>query len=64
MGTAYPLSWTTWSPPSIMLEGSRLVCYQHGVVTDTSFQVALLDLLSDLAGLAEEMGSGVAVPVA
>ncbi len=52
----YPLSWTSWSQPSITMENSTLVSLQHGVVTRVDHQKEHLDLLCDLAELAERQG--------
>jgi hypothetical protein len=55
--TTNPLGSTSWRRPSIELKGSELVCRQHGVLTDVHKQIALLNLLCDMAELAEGMGS-------
>ncbi len=49
-------SWVSWSPPSIQLKGPELTCTQSGVPTYIPHQVALLNLLCDLAELAERAG--------
>lgn len=46
-----------WSLPSIYLQGSNLICLQSGVPTHTSDQISILNLLCDLAELAEKAGS-------
>jgi hypothetical protein len=43
--------------PFIELKGSKLVCRQHAVLTHVSDKNAFLDLLCDLAKLAELMGN-------
>jgi hypothetical protein len=58
MLTDYPLSWVNWSRPSIHLEGGELVCMQSGVPTQVSGQISMLDLLCDLAELAEKSWGG------
>lgn len=55
MLTEYPFQWRTWSRPSIEFKGSGLVCYQSGILADVKLQTAFLDLLCDLAELAEAM---------
>ncbi len=54
MRTDDALSWVLWSSPSILLDGYELTCTQSGVPTDIPHQVALLNLLCDLAELAEQ----------
>jgi hypothetical protein len=53
MRTDYPLSTTNWTRPSIYLKESQLVCFQSGVPTNIPNQVRLLNLLCDIAEIAE-----------
>ena len=55
--TDNPLRATTWRRPNIQLRGPELVCRRSGVLTRVDTEIAFLDLLCDLAELAEEMGS-------
>jgi hypothetical protein len=50
------LNWR--SLPSIQLQGSHLICLQSGVPMHVLGQVSILNLLCDLAELAEKMESG------
>ena len=43
--------------PSIELKGDTLICNQNGELTNVDDQLALLNLLCDLAELAEKMGN-------
>jgi hypothetical protein len=54
----YPrlMGWLMHNDPCIDLRGALLVCWQNGEVTEVEDQIALLDLLCDLAELAEGMG--------
>ena len=49
------LAWVLRNFPSIELKGDSLICSQNGVLTNVDDQKALLNLLCDLAELAEEM---------
>lgn len=51
------LAWIMRSFPSIELKSQNLVCSQNGELTNVDDQRALLNLLCDLAELAEKMGS-------
>jgi hypothetical protein len=51
------LTWILRNSPFIELKGDHLVCDQNGELTNVDNQLALLNLLCDLAELAEEMGS-------
>ncbi len=62
MLTDNSFSGTSWSRPSINLKGSNLVCRMSGVLTDVGVQIAFLDLLCDLAELAETMQNQVTTP--
>jgi hypothetical protein len=53
------LSWIMRNLPSIELRGDKLSCWQNGELTNVDDQKALLDLLCNLADLAEKMGGGV-----
>ncbi len=48
----------TWQLPSIELEGSDLICVQHGALKHVHDQIALLDMLCELANLAEDTSAG------
>lgn len=43
--------------PSVELTGEHLTCEQNGELTNVDDQISLLNLLCDMAELAEEMGS-------
>jgi hypothetical protein len=53
MLTDSPLAWRSWGRPSIRLQGSDLSCFQSGVPTEVDHQIAVLNLLCDLAGQVE-----------
>lgn len=53
MLTEAVLTLVNWKPPSIILKGRELTCTQSGVPTDIPHQVELLNVLCDLAELAE-----------
>lgn len=61
MKAAYALSWASSSRPTITLKGWDLVCLVHGVLTLVDVQIAMLNMLCDLADLAEQTGSDSAV---
>ncbi len=42
---------TEWRRPKIEWTGSRLICYQHGILVDVDEQIDLLNLLCELAEL-------------
>jgi hypothetical protein len=46
-----------WRRPYIQIRGPELICRQSGVLTWVDTQIAFLDLLCDLAELAEEIGN-------
>ena len=48
---------TNWRLPTIQLQGSQLICLQSGVPIHIPSQVEILNLLCDLADLAEGMRS-------
>jgi hypothetical protein len=50
-------AWIMQKFPSIELKGENLVCDQNGELTNVDDQIALLNLLCDLAELAENLGS-------
>lgn len=50
------LAWIMRSFPSIELKGENLFCSQNSELTNLDDQIALLNLLCDLAELAEKMG--------
>lgn len=52
------LAWILRSFPTIELKRDSLICRQHREFTNVDDQIALLDLLCDIADLAERMGSG------
>lgn len=49
------LAWMIHYRPSIELKGENIYCWQNGEFTDLNSQIALLNLLCDLADLAECM---------
>ena len=51
------LAWIMQKSPSVELKGEHLGCDQNGELTNVDDQLALLNLLCDLAELAEEMES-------
>jgi hypothetical protein len=51
------LPWILRNSTFIELKGERLVCDQHAELTNVDDQISLLDLLCDLAELAEEIRS-------
>lgn len=53
--TDHPFSWTPWRRPSIKMKGPDLVFRMSGVLAVVQTQIALIDLLCDLAELTEEM---------
>lgn len=57
MKTAYALSWVSYSRPTIELKDWDLVCRVQGVPTLVYAQTAMLNMLCDLAELAEQMDS-------
>ena len=57
MKTAFALSWASSSRPTLTLKDWDLVCLVHGVLTVVDAQIALLNMLCDLADLAEQSGS-------
>jgi hypothetical protein len=50
-------AWILRNFPSVELKGERLVCDQNAELTNVDDQIALLNLLCDMAELAEKMGS-------
>ena len=51
------LAWILRNRPSLQLQGDTLSCRQNGVLTKVDDQNAFLDLLCDLAELAEKTGT-------
>ena len=54
---AYALSWASSSRPSIKLKDWDLICLVHGVLTLVDVQITMLNMLCDLAELAEQTAS-------
>jgi len=43
----------SWAPPVISLDGNELICKQSGIWTNIPAQIAILDLIYELADLVE-----------